>query len=581
MELACFVHLQLVEDDRVCLTAIEFSREYRENKLRQEFGSWLLEEHIENSVIATDPDGTIVFWNRFASSLYQYDREEAIGKNIVQLTPSDVSQEQGVEIFSRLQKGENWKGFFGVKRKDATQFVAHVTDTPILKDNDLKFIVGVSADYSEMHKLLEELKILNQTLEDKVRERTKELLEQGERLRMVGTAVEQSDTGAIICRKDYRIAWVNPAVTNMLSNDKDIINKYPWELPIDYQLGPIKEEGDEAVHSHSARPFFETSSGHATVFAQTRPGPDQRQGTPLRISIHAAYGSSAVILIRDLTAEKKADEAQRQAEKEAAASKSKTEMMCMLSHEFRTPLQGIMGITSTALLDLEDGTELHECLSTVAASSKLLLTLINNVLDLGKIDADRMLSLEVNSFPVCPCILDAITFCESFAKINEVTLTFDVGQRQLESNLEILANRLRMEQIMINLISNAVKYTRKGTNVSLGVRLCSYNKAVTEAINADISDIKLRPTEEAEILRGTESRVIVISVRDQGRGIPKDEAGLLFGEYSQLRVSIDKDRNHGGKRCTQSIGQSSGSGLGLSLVLKFLAMVSSAFFSLC
>jgi len=65
--LACFVHISLLDEHSFQLTAIEYSRSQREKKLRQEFGSWLLEEHIEKSVIATDPIGTVVFWNRFAT----------------------------------------------------------------------------------------------------------------------------------------------------------------------------------------------------------------------------------------------------------------------------------------------------------------------------------------------------------------------------------------------------------------------------------------------------------------------------------------------------------------------------------
>jgi len=647
MELSCFVHLELLEleragggdtddppEDRICkLTAIEFSRQYRETKLRQEFGSWLLEEHIEKAVMATDPVGTVVFWNRFATELYQYEKEEAMGQSIMELTPSNCTQQQGMEIFGCLQQGQPWNGFLGVKRKDGSQFMAHVTDTPILQTihpdqpPQLKFIVGVSADYSQMHSLLE-------NLEQQVAERTKELLVQGEHLRMVGTAVQQSDTGVMICNDQYRISWCNAAARHLLAlsssggdsdnSDKNnnthtadedtIINMHPWDLPIEFDLGAGKSGGegrgggggvgnDPDLSYSTARQFFESKS-RVSIPAHTRTtttptgstNAEQQSPstttTPLQISVHYASSNpggsnNPVILLRDLTAEKKADKAQRQAEKEAAASKSKTEMMCMLSHEFRTPLQGIMGIASTALLDLQEGTDIYDCLSTVAASSKLLLTLINNVLDLGKIEADKMQSLELHSFPVGPCIRDAITFCDSFAKQYDVKVGLDQASRELLQEYNphapaptmILANRLRMEQILINLISNAIKYTRTGTSVTFNVRTCLFDEIITEVhFHADVSDLKLRPLRqkaEEYVRENPHTRVVVISIHDQGRGIPKDEMGLLFGEYSQLQVSLDKDRDdHGEHGHAHAFGQSSGSGLGLSLVLKFLAMVS-------
>lgn len=244
--IACFVQIESTPDmEAFHLTALEYSRSHRESLIQQEFGSWLLEEHVEQAVIATDAVGTVVFWNRFASSLYQWTREEALSRNIMMLTPSEMTQEQGMEIMGRLAAGEHWKGFFGVKRKDGTSFMAHVTDTPIL-DNDgtLRFIVGVSADYTQMHDLMEELRTLNADLEKEVVIRTDKLVQ-----------------------------------------------------------------------------------------------------------------------------------AQLEAEKAAAASRSKTEMMQMLSHEFRTPLQGIMGVASTMLIDLEEGM-IYDCLSTILASSRLLLTLM-------------------------------------------------------------------------------------------------------------------------------------------------------------------------------------------------------------
>lgn len=273
-ELSCFAHIELLSDDAVRLTAIEFSRKYREQKIRQEFGSWLLEEHIESAVIATDPIGTVVFWNRFASDLYQYSKEDAMGRSIMELTPSEMTQEQGMEIFTRLQKGEHWRGFFGVKRKDGSRFIAHVTDTPVLNQNEeLKFIVGVSADYSQMHDLMNELKTLNLNLEDEVATRTRTIMEQEKSLRMVGAAVQESDTGVVITDDNFRIVWYNQAVTRYILNGTEIENEYPWDLPLDFQLESTEwERDDPETHRapQNAKRFFESGNRgqiYATVSA--------------------------------------------------------------------------------------------------------------------------------------------------------------------------------------------------------------------------------------------------------------------------------------------------------------------------
>jgi PAS domain-containing protein len=123
LQVACFVHLELMlpgdigGDIPVCdtstvvihMTALEYTRSHRKTYLRQEFGSWLLEEHIEMAVIATTLTGTVCFWNRFASELYHYARDEAMGQSIMELTPAEMTQEQGIEIMTKLSQGDHWK----------------------------------------------------------------------------------------------------------------------------------------------------------------------------------------------------------------------------------------------------------------------------------------------------------------------------------------------------------------------------------------------------------------------------------------------------------------------------------------
>ena len=123
------------------------SRKRIQNELK--FQSDLI-NNVGQAVIATDLLGKVIFWNNAAEKIYGWSSSEAIGQNIMDLTPARQSNEQAVEIMNKLSAGKTWTGEFHVKRKDGSSFPAFVTDTPILDSNG-KFtgIIGISSDITE------------------------------------------------------------------------------------------------------------------------------------------------------------------------------------------------------------------------------------------------------------------------------------------------------------------------------------------------------------------------------------------------------------------------------------------------
>jgi PAS domain S-box-containing protein len=102
---------------------------------------------IGDAVIVTDVSGRVASWNRAAEVLYGWSAREAIGKNIIELTPSDLSREQAQDILDRLADGASWQGEFVVRRRDGSPFVARVTDAPIFGPaGELTGIIGLSQD---------------------------------------------------------------------------------------------------------------------------------------------------------------------------------------------------------------------------------------------------------------------------------------------------------------------------------------------------------------------------------------------------------------------------------------------------
>jgi PAS domain S-box-containing protein len=111
---------------------------------------------VGQAIIATNPQGTIIYWNRAAEELYGWSKEEVMGRPIVDVTPSEQMLERAEEIMSELRAGRSWSGEFVVQRKDGSTFLAMVTDTPVHDEQgNLEGIIGVSTDITEIKKMEE------------------------------------------------------------------------------------------------------------------------------------------------------------------------------------------------------------------------------------------------------------------------------------------------------------------------------------------------------------------------------------------------------------------------------------------
>ena len=119
---------------------------------------------VEQAVIATDLDGKVVSWNSFAEKLYGWSAAEAVGSNIMELTPTEAGLEQAVDIMSLLREGKSWSGEFFVRHKDGSVFPVMVTDSPIVNErHELMGIVGVSVDITERRQAEAEREQLHQS----------------------------------------------------------------------------------------------------------------------------------------------------------------------------------------------------------------------------------------------------------------------------------------------------------------------------------------------------------------------------------------------------------------------------------
>tara|TARA_R110002051_G_scaffold99857_1_gene170244 strand:- start:49566 stop:53987 length:4422 start_codon:yes stop_codon:yes gene_type:complete len=169
------IHLQLVEEGNtkqflaIVLDITERKKAEEENKFKANLLST-----VGQAAIATSLDGVVKYWNTAAQNIYGWTPEEAIGKNIMELTTIDTDEEKANQIMEVLKKGQTWSGEFKVRNKQGINFPAFITNSPIYNDdNTLSGIIGISSDITEEVKNKE---LLNQYTYEL--ERSNEELEQ-------------------------------------------------------------------------------------------------------------------------------------------------------------------------------------------------------------------------------------------------------------------------------------------------------------------------------------------------------------------------------------------------------------------
>lgn len=475
------------------------------------------EQHLSHGLIEAMPSifylydehGHFLRWNRNFESVSGYSSSEILERHPLDFFAGDDKSLVARGIADALRTGEaSVEAAFVARDGSATPYF--FTGKRIELDGRL-CLVGMGIDLSQ-RKLVEEA-----------------LRRSEARYR---TTLDTIFEGCQLLGFDWRYLYLNPAsaVQNRRPNE-ELLGRTMLEAWPGIEASPVfsllRRCMDERVPSHSEVPFSFADGSTGWFDVRVQPVPE---GIFI-LSIDITERKHAEQAMRELNDNLERKVAERTVdlsaarERAEAADRVKSSFLATMSHELRTPLNSILGFTGIVLKGMAGplNAEQAKQLGMVQSSARHLLDLINDVLDISKIEAGQ---LEVRSAPFdLSASVDRVS-AMVLPAAEKKNLTLRIVQTDLREPME--SDRRRVEQILLNLLNNALKFTDRG-GITLTVR------------TAELRDDLTQPARH----------VVRIEVADTGMGIKPDDLSLLFQPFRQLDSGLQR--------------QHEGTGLGLAI----------------
>jgi len=308
----------------------------------------------------------------------------------------------------------------------------------------------------------------------------------------------------VFCKdKDFKYTLINTACRNYINAKADeMVGRDDYELGFPVEVSDRLRAIDKQVFSGMQRvvdttwiPSFEGE----TRYLETIKAPLSQNGTIVGV----------VGISRDTTEKMRMEKALEAALTQAeAASRAKTDFLSKMSHEIRTPMNAILGITEIQMQNDALPVKTKEALDKIHGAGELLLNIINDILDLSKIEAGKLELVPVK-YDVASLINDVVTL--NIMRIGSKSIEFKLT---LDENIPttLFGDELRIKQILNNLLSNAFKYTPEGC-----VELSIYMDTDKDADSA-----------------------LVFAVKDTGLGMSEEQISRLFDEYTRFNLKANR-----------------------------------------
>jgi two-component system sensor histidine kinase/response regulator len=456
-------------------------------------------ESSEDAIIGHAPDGVIVTWNRGAERLFGYRAEEVIGKSAALILPPDKA-DLFPRVTERLKRGETisqWEVECVGKHKDGIEVSLSLSPIPNAA-GQLAAVSAIARDVAATKKAEHDLRASEK------------------RYRLL---FERNQAGILCTTPQGRILDCNGALATMLGYDSpaDLLGRNATDF---YCRSEARKHMLHELMSQNALTNLEV---------ELRRKDDSRFWVIANMTV-VEHDSDAVVIestLLDITYRKRVEAQLREAKEAAeAASQTKSEFLANMSHEIRTPMNGVIGMTEL-LLDTPLTPEQREYLSIVAASGRSLLAIINDVLDFSKIEAHK-LDLHNSSFDLRSNIDTTLQEFRLRAAQKELRLACHI---EPDVPARVVGDPVRIRQILVNLVGNAIKFTGHG---GVTVRVSRVGQAEGSI------DLQL-------------------SVSDTGMGIAPEKQKVIFDPFTQADNSTTR--------------QFGGTGLGLAITVQLVGLM--------